>query len=206
MTLSLGVYILIKCRRARSAVSFAISMFIVTLWSIPNALEMSATVLDVKLFFANMQYIAYCFSPVLLLILCLEFTGYEKYVNFKRLFWFLIIPTVTIILVWTDKYHGLVRNNIHLDYSGTFPVIKKQYGACFYIHAIHSHILNLTTIFVLLKAVFIRKTIYRKQVIALLIGVSLIVVPNLLFITGLSPIKGYDTTPVFFGPACIIMA
>ena len=206
MSLSFGVYAIIKYRHAKGATSFAISMFIVTLWSIPNLLEMSATIFDVKLFWANIQYIAYCFSPVALLILCLEFSGYEKYVKFKKLFWIFIIPTITIILVWTDKYHGLVRNNIHMDYSGAFPVIGKEYGPFFYIHAIHSHGLNLATLFILLRAVFIRKTIYRKQAMALLLGVSLIVIPNLLYITRISPIKGYDITPVFFGPAGIIMS
>jgi PAS domain S-box-containing protein len=167
---------------------------------------MSAAVLDVKLFWANIQYIAYCFSPVALLILCLKFSGHEKYLKFKNLFWIFIIPTITIILVWTDKYHGLVRNNIHMDYSGAFPVIKKQYGPFFYIHALHSHGLNLTTIYFLFRAVLRRKTIYRRQALALLIGIGLIFIPNLLYISGISPIKGHDITPIFFGPAGIIMA
>ncbi|NLO10492.1 MAG: PAS domain S-box protein [Clostridiales bacterium] len=206
MSLSLGVYTIIKHRHAKGATSFAIAMFIVTLWSIPNSLEMSAAVLDVKLFWANIQYIAYCFSPVALLILCLKFSGHEKYLKFKNLFWIFIIPTITIILVWTDKYHGLVRNNIHMDYSGAFPVIKKQYGPFFYIHALHSHGLNLTTIYFLFRAVLRRKTIYRRQALALLIGIGLIFIPNLLYISGISPIKGHDITPIFFGPAGIIMA
>lgn len=206
ITLSLGFYTIIKCRCSIGATSFAIAMFVVTLWSIPNAFEMSANDFDVKFFWANIQYFAYSFSPVILLLLCLEFTGYERSINFRKYFWLFIIPTVTTILVWTDKYHGLMRNNIHLDYSGAFPVINKQYGTFFYIHALHSHVLNLTTMFVLLKAVFVRKTIYRKQVVAFLIGVTLIVVPNLIYISGLSPIRGYDITPVFFGPAGIIMS
>lgn len=206
MTLFLGIYTLLKCRNAKGAVSFAIAMFIVTLWSVPNALEMSATVLPVKLFWANMQYIAYCYSPVILFLLCLEFTGHESWMNFRKIFLIFIIPTITFFLVWTDGFHGLVRYGIQLDYSGAFPVIKKQYGIAFYIHALHSHLLNLMTMFILLRAVFIRKTIYRKQAVALFIGVSLIVIPNLLYITRLSPIKGYDITPVFFGPAGIIMA
>jgi signal transduction histidine kinase len=206
VSFTLGIYTLVKYKHAKGAVSFAISMFVVTLWSIPNAMEMSANVLEIKFFWANIQYIAYCFSPVILFILCLEFTGYENRVKFKKLFYILIIPTITIILVWTDEYHGLVRNNIHIDYSGVFPVIKKQYGPMFYIHALHSHSLNMATLIVLLKAVYLRKTIYKKQVATLLIGVSLIVIPNLLYISGLSPIKGYDITPVFFAPSGIIMA
>ena len=205
-TLFLGFYTLIKCRHSKGAISFAIAMFIVTLWSIPNAIEMSATVFDVKLFWANIQYFAYSFSPVILLLLCLEFTGNENLFIFKKPLWLLIIPIITIILVWTDKYHGLVRSNIHLDYRGAFPVIGKRYGPFFYIHALHSHGINLATLFILLRTVFMSRTIYKKQAVAFLIGVCLIIVPNLIYITGLSPIKGYDITPVFFGPAGIIMA
>jgi PAS domain S-box-containing protein len=117
-----------------------------------------------------------------------------------------LIPTVIVLLVWTDGYHGLVRNHIRLDYSGTFPVIAKQYGIAFYVHAAYSHILNLITLMLLLRAVFIRRTIYRKQVLTLLIGVCLIVIPNILYILKLSPIRHFDITPVFFGPAGLVMA
>ena len=204
MSLSLGIYSLLRCRSSRGAVSFALSMFIVTLWSVPNAFEMSATELGTKLFWANVQYIAYCYSPVVLLILCLQFAGSEKLAGSRRLMWLLLIPTCILLLVWTDGYHGLVRYDIQLDDSGLFPVIKKKYGVAFYIHALYSHLLNFTTIVILLRAAYQRKTIYRKQVIALLIGVGIIVGPNIMYILKLSPFTN-DITPIFFGPAGLIM-
>ena len=204
LTLTLGSYSLLRCRSSKGAVSFAISMFIVTLWSVPNAFEMSATELGTKLFWANLQYIAYCYSPVVLFILCMQFAGSEKLAVNRKLIWIFLIPTCTLFLVWTDSYHGLVRYDIQLDYSGPFPVIQKEYGIAFYIHALYSHLLNATTMVTLLRAAHRRKTIYRKQVIALLIGVGLIVVPNILYIFKLSPFS-YDITPLFFGPAGLIM-
>ncbi len=204
MTISLGLYSLLRCKGSKGAVSFAISMFIVTLWSIPNALEMSAINLSTKLFWANVQYIAYCYSPVILFILCMQFAGNEKLAASKKQLLLLVIPTLILILVWTDKFHGLVRYNIHMDDQGPFPVIKKDYGIAFYIHAFHSYLLNFTTIAILIRAANERKTIYRKQVIALLIGVCFIVVPNVLYILKLTPLS-YDVTPIFFGPAGLIM-
>ncbi len=204
ISFSLGIYSLLRCRSSKGAISFAISMFIVTLWSVPNAFEMSATELGTKLFWANVQYLAYCYSPVVLLILCLQFAGSEKSAGSRKLLLLLLIPSIVLLLVWTDGYHGLVRYHITLEDSGPFPVIKKEYGIAFYVHALYSHLLNITTLVILLRAAYRRKTIYRKQVIALLIGVGMIVVPNILYILKLSPFS-FDITPIFFGPAGLIM-
>lgn len=205
-TIFLGVYALLRRRSAKGADWFILSMFVVTIWSLGNALEVASIDFSTKLFWANIQYFAYCFSPVTLLAMCMEFTGYEGLLRNRKLILLAIIPTITIMLVWTDGLHGLIRNNLHMDYSGSFPVIKKDYGIFFYIHALYSHFLNFLAWFLLINTVFFKNTIYRKQASALLIGVSLIILPNILYIMGLSPIGRYDITPVFFGPTGLIIA
>lgn len=130
-SMSLGVYALIRRRGTRGAGSFIVSMLIVSLWSAGNALEMSSIDINTKLFWANMQYIAYCYSPVALLVLCMQFTGYDRWMGGKKTLALLVIPTVILMLVWTDSFHGLIRYDIHMDYSGTFPVIVKKYGPGF---------------------------------------------------------------------------
>lgn len=203
-TLFLGLLALIKFQRAAAAKFFIVSMFVVTFWSIPNALEMCSTNLHTKLFWANMQYLAYCYSPVTLLALSMQFTGFDQCIKSKKVLWLALLPTIIIILAWTDQWHGLIRNDIHLDYSGEFPVIAKRYGYMFYVHAAYSHILNLSAVILLVRAVFFKNSLYKKQAIPLLIGICFIMLPNLFYITGVSRLN-YDITPIFFGPAGCIM-
>jgi signal transduction histidine kinase len=167
---------------------------------------MAAVDFNTKLFWANIQYFAYCYSPVTLLALCMHFTGYDKWVVNKKILWFAVVPTFIVILVWTDGWHGLMRYDMHMDYSGLFPVITKKYGPAFYIHAVYSHLLNITAWVLVTRTVFFKNTVYRNQATALFIGISMIVVPNILYITGLGPIKKFDITPMFFGPAGVIIA
>lgn len=202
LTLSLGIFVQLKHKKAKGAGYFALSMLIITFWSIPNALEMTAAELPVKLFWANVQYIAYCFSPVSLLLLCMEATGYSF--RGKKKYLLAILPCITLLLVWTNPLHGLIRYEIHMDYSGAFPVIEKKYGIWFYVHALYSHCLNLYAVMVLLRTALTKKSIYREQAIQLFIGTCFIIMPNLIYITGISPLK-YDITPVFFGPAGVII-
>lgn len=206
VSLSLGIYALLKRRKVKGARSFMLSMFVVTIWSAANALEMSGADFSTKLFWANMQYIAYGYSPVTLLALCMQFTGYDRWIRNRKVLWIAVIPTIIIMLVWTDSLHGLIRYGMHMDYSGSFPVIGKSYGPGFYIHALYSHFLNILAWILLVKTVFFKNTVYRRQAAALLFGISLIVIPNILYVSGLSPVQRFDITPVFFGPAGLIIA
>lgn len=205
ISLSLGIYALLS-QRVKGTASFILSMFVVTIWSFCNALEMASIDFATKLFWANMQYFAYCYSPVTLLVMCMQFTGYDKLVHNRKVLWIAVVPTIIILLVWTDGLHGLIRYDMHMNYSGLFPVIDKKYGPAFYIHALYSHLLNILAWILLIKAVFFKNTVYRKQAIALLIGLSLIVIPNILYIIGFSPVERFDITPLFFGPAGMIIA
>ena len=205
VTLALGIYAFAKQQHSKCAASFITSMLLVTIWSGGNALEMSGVDLATKLFWANVQYFAYCFSPLSLLALCMRFTGYDKWLQTKTYWWLLVLPVVIVALVWTDTYHGLMRYDFRLDTSGNFPVIAKRYGPAFYIHAAYQHAINIAALAMLVRAVISRKTVYRTQAVLLLIGAGLIVVPNILYIAGLSPAKGFDLTPVFFGPAGVMM-
>lgn len=206
MSLSLGIYALLRRYGSKGSKSFILSMFVVTIWSFGNALEMAATDFTTKLIWANIQYFAYCYSPVTLLALCMQFTGYDEWVKNRKVIWLTVIPTIIVMLVWTDGLHGLIRYDMHMDYSGIFPVIAKKYGPVFYIHAAYSHMLNITAWILVVRAVFFKNTVYRNQAIALFVGISFIVFPNLLYISGLSPLKRFDVTPVFFGPAGMIIA
>ena len=206
VTLFLGIFTMVRRRNAKGAVSFIVSMFLVTAWSSGNALEMLGTDFATKLFWADVQYIAYCYSPVFLLSLCMEYTGLDSWVRNKKIFWLCLIPTIVLLLVWTDGSLGLVRSDMHLDYSGLFPVIAKKYGPVFYLHAAYSYVLDFLAWELLVSAAFFKKSIYRKQAFSLLVGASLIIVPSLIYVLKLIPSYRFDITPVFFGPAGLIAA
>lgn len=204
ITFFLGVIVLFGQRRSKVAFYFVLSMAVLTLWSLCNALEMMGDTLQSKLFWGNVQYIAYCYSPITLVALCMSFTGYDYLIKNKKVICLAILPTIIILLVWTNSYHGLMRYDVYLDESGPFPVISKKYGVAFYIHAIYSYLLNITAVILLIRALFIKKSIYFKQVVMLLIGTCSIIIPNIIYVLGLSPFI-MDITPVFFGPAGAII-
>lgn len=206
VTLFLGTYAFFRRRNAKGVLSFILSMIVLTIWSVTNALEMCGADLTTKLFWANMQYFSYCYSPVTLFVLCAEFSGYDRQDERKKIFWLAILPTIILLLVWTNTFHGLVRYDIHIDYSGVFPVIAKKYGPAFYVHALYSYALNFSAFVLLIRVVFFKQTVFRKQALSLLFALSLIFVPNVVYVLGMVPSYRFDITPIFFGPSGLIAA
>src|SRR5690554_3121195 len=145
-----------KHRSVRGAKAFVVSMLIGSLWAVTNGLEMAGVDLATKLFWANIQYIAYSFAPVVWLVMVLLFTDKADRVNKKNILLMSIIPVITIILVWTDYIHGLVRSNFVLDTSGVFPVISKDYGKWFWVHFVYCYLLNFSTIIFLFRIVLLK--------------------------------------------------
>ena len=205
VTLVLGGYGY-RCKNAPGAKAFVASMAIGSLWSIANSLEVSATTLEHMLFWANVQYFAYTLAPVAWIVMVFQFSGRAHWVSKRNIILVLIIPTVTLFLVWTDSIHGLVRNNIRLDTSGVFPVIAKEYGPWFWVHFGQSYFLNFLSAYLLLKTIVQKNMAYRTQSVYLLFGISLVLIFNLLYVTGVGPIKRFDISPIIFSISGTIIA
>lgn len=197
VTMGLGIYGL-RHKSGQSTKVFGACMAIGTLWSIANALEISALTLQHKLIWANVQYIAYALGPVAWLFTVLHFTGNLQWANRRNLFVVLVVPIVTITLVWTDVSLGLVRHSFRLDCSGPFPVIAKEYGPWFWVHFAHSYLLNFLSVALVLRTLADKNAVYRGQSLFVFGGIGLVILSNLLYITGLSPVKHFDLTPIVF--------
>lgn len=204
MTGALAIYGA-KQRRLLGTNILGLCMAIGTLWSLANALELSALTFEHKLFWANLQYIAYSLGPVAWLLTSCQFTGRSHWLAWKNVLPLFLIPTITILLVWTDPTWGFVRANLTLNTSGPLYVLDKQYGPWFWVHFSQSYALNFLSILLLTQAALNRKSVYRGQATFLLGGILLVVGSNLLYVLGLGPITDHDITPIVFSLATGLM-
>lgn len=130
-TASLMLALAIYAWRRRSmpgAGAFSALMAISVLWALASALEAASQPISAKLFWANVQFICYALIPLIWLNLVLQFTGKESWLTPPRVALLLIVPLLTILFAWTNGLHGLIRQDIYLDTSGSFPVIGKTFG------------------------------------------------------------------------------
>ena len=202
---SLGIYAVSR-RAVPGALIFALLMLLATVWALANGLEMAATDLRTKLFWANVQYLGYALSPVLWLVLTLQRTNRESWLTRRNVVLLLIVPLMVLVLVWTDDIHGLVRRDVQLNGAGPFPVIVKTNGPVFWVNVGYGYALLGVTIFILIRTVRRASSLYRRQALSVLFSLLLPLTSSALYNFGLSVVPRHDISPAVFSLSGAVMA
>jgi diguanylate cyclase (GGDEF)-like protein/PAS domain S-box-containing protein len=185
---------------------FLLTLVLIEIWITAQAFEMSAVRLETKIVWANIQYIPIMLTTVSYFILTLQFTCRERWLKLRWLIvLLLIVPTAVNVFLWIDGTEHLIRQNVHMDYSGTFPTVGKTYGTLFWLLVSYNYSVIIFTMLNLAHAFKEKITLYRKQNILLFVALLFPVAANILQISGLNPFN-IDLTPPFFGFSALIIS
>jgi len=165
------------------------------IWETAYSLEISGATLETKYFWGTIQYIGITVSTYSWLIFSIIYSGYERILTLRFRILAALIPTATILLALTTKWHGLVWSSYRLETQGDFFGFDVTHGFWFWVHFAYSYLLLLAGAVLLIRSLMTRKGLYRGQVFALLVALSAPWVGNALFFAGLSPIPYLDLTP-----------
>jgi len=192
---------LVAWRRRRSvpgAMPLALFMLAMVEWSIGNALEMCSVDLAGKTFWTNVEYVGIVAVPVTWIAVALEFSGRGEWLTRRNVGLLLVIPAVTVLMIWTNSFHGLMRYNIKLDTSGPFSVITKTYGPWFWVHMAYSYVLLFIGTIMIARSLLGRAHLYKGQAAVFVVGILAPWISNVLYISGSSPVPRLDITPIAF--------
>lgn len=207
ITLFLGVYAITQRRNAKGATTFALTMMLMTAWSIIYILVFSSANLSARFFWDNVIYIPVGFTPILFLALSMEFTGYDDWIYSKKILWFTIWPVLFFFIKWTDLRYGLVYYDMHMEHFGTYMVLAKKYGPIYYLNIIYILLLNLASFTLLIRGLLFKNTVYRRQSLSLLAAFFIPHIPYAYFLyTKSSLLLPLDATILFFGPMGLTLA
>jgi PAS domain S-box-containing protein len=185
-------------RTAPGSKAFALLTLLLAEWLVGYALELGGVDLTTKIFWAKIQYLGIVCVPLLWLAFALQFTQQEKWLTRRN--WLLagIIPLITLLLIWTNEFHGLIWRRTGLATNGPFPGLDVSYGAWFWVHLAFSYISVLLGTIVFMRVLIRFPYLYRRQAGLLLIGVLAPWISNGIYIFGLTPIPNLDLTPFAF--------
>jgi len=185
-------------RKTSGIVALTFLMLAIAIWSIAYALELSSNELPLKLFFTDIEYIGITLLPVAWLALALEFSGHESWLSLKRFGPLVIIPIITMVLVWTNGYHSLIYEDAWVDFSQGYPALEIVRGLWYWVNVAYSYTLVSIATLLVIEAFIHSTKLYRKQALVLLIGALIPWIANLAYMMGLHSVPYLDTTPLAF--------
>lgn len=153
-------------------------------------------------FWLDLTYVGVVIVPTALFCFTLQFTGRGRYLTWLNLLLLLVVPVVTLVLLWTDPLHGLFFGGPRVPGQGV--IFEGGFG--FYANLVYGYGLVLLSIILLSQALARAHGLYRNQIVAVLAGISVPILTNVLSLLGASPFPNLDLTPFMFTLTGIVFA
>eukprot|EP01132_Coremiostelium_polycephalum_P015942 gene15942-19206_t len=198
-TVTLLVSYYISSRDKGAVRWFGLMMCANAIWSLGYGFELASDNLPQIKTFLNIEYIGISYLPLIWFLFCLKMCGKEKwYRRPLNLAAVLIIPTVTVLCVWTNDYHHFYYKSLSMDYSAKFPMVTIVPGAGYRIFLTYFYLLLATGSYFLLTKFRKADPVYKKQNYSILVAAFIPWLANFAYLLGFRPMGNLDITPFAF--------
>src|SRR5258706_834048 len=156
--------------------------------------------LATKVFWRKMEYLGIATISLAWMAFAVQYTGIDSLLTRRNLALLAAIPLTTILLVFTTESHGLVWQDMHIeiDQVDGFSTLGVSHGLWFWVHSAYSYLLLVLGTILIVRSVWHKQGLYRGQAIALVIAAVTPMAGNIIYLSGLSPIRLLDLTPFAF--------
>jgi diguanylate cyclase (GGDEF)-like protein/PAS domain S-box-containing protein len=185
-------------RRMKAAITLFGLMMAFMIWTFCSGMELGATTLSGDVFWSKIAYFGSCTVPVLFFIFSLQFTDHDKFLSTRRTILIWVIPAVSVLLVLTNEYHHLIWTAVLPNPAPGDVHYLYYHGLWFWVLNVYSYVLLVFATLLLVMEAIHQQKVYRRQSHVILIGIPLPWIANLLYISGFSPMQGFDLTPLMF--------
>jgi PAS domain S-box-containing protein len=182
-------------RSTVAALPVAWAMISVACWLLGYAFSLASSGIATKVFWTRVEYLGIVLAPLAGLTLALEYTGREEWLPRKKGWFLVILPIITLVMVWTNDLHHLFHERVYLDTTGRFPILTSDAGPWFWVHAAYSYLVLLAAILLLVYALVRAPRAYRGQPFVLVIGLSAPLAANAVYLADLGLCGALDPTP-----------
>lgn len=201
-----GIFVVLKIALSKQKIYihylFIAFSSLITIYSITNLIFRYFQIIQYSNFieYSKSIHMPLIFSsiaifPVLFLLVSIEYLYPGKLQGRKIVVLFFLIPAITIIFAWTNKYHNLLLVNQVSLYDSTFT--PRLFG---YIHTVYVDVCTLLGIYFFFIAAIKKIKKDWQEAMMVIIGISIVLVNDILtfvFINILNKRIGYSSVEQF---------
>ncbi|MFB6290381.1 MAG: histidine kinase N-terminal 7TM domain-containing protein [Candidatus Bipolaricaulia bacterium] len=180
-----------------------LALIAVVFWDLGYLFSLGAEGLSTKILWTKFQYLGFEFVPPLWFLIIWRYTQHEIR-NRRSLILIFFLPLLTILFAWTNQFHGLLWQEMAIHGHLGFSVLETGRGPWWFVDTLYSYSLILGGVYLLLRDTIGLPSIYKKQALVLLAGVSVPVAGNLSYLTGLT--HHIDPAPLSFSFTGLVFA
>jgi PAS domain S-box-containing protein len=163
-------------------------------WAVGYLFELAVDGRATKIFWAKVEYLGIVTAPVAWLLFAVAYTGRARWTSRRVVAALAVLPTITLILAWTNGRHELIWSKIEVVSTGPLRVLDITPGAWFWVNVAYSYALLALGSGLVIAMVLRSPRLYRQQSGALVFGILVPWAANMFYVFGLGPIPELDLT------------
>ena len=186
LSAGLAIYAWRQREDAPRTLIFVALSALVAWWSFTYALELATTDLATMLLWVKLEWVSIALLPVLLFLFTLVYTGFARFVTLRNSALLMIVPVITIALMWTTPSHGLLYSSVELVNNGSFIAFSAQRGPMFFVHSAYSYLLVLISVILMGRTWRRAEGEQRRLALFVFIGALLPLLGNVIYLLALA--------------------
>jgi PAS domain S-box-containing protein len=205
--LILGVlFVAFRHFNVRGAQYFIFLALSVEVWTLFTGLEYAVVEPWGKILFGKFEYLGSATIGPTWLMFALSYNRKEKWLTRPNIISLLVIPVITVILAFTNEIHGLLWPKITLSSNVPGANLIYEHGPAYWLIFIFAYINLAIGTFIIIDSALRARDVYRWQMIGLTVSAIIPWVGNAIYLSNLSPIPGFDLTPLGLTLSAIIIS
>jgi diguanylate cyclase (GGDEF)-like protein len=194
VALAVAVYAWLR-REYKPAIVLSLLMVSVAIWSFGGAVEAGIIGSANKILWSKISYIGFVFVAPLAFLFILVFSDHWNLIRPLTVIFFGGISLITLILAWTNEYHGWIWSGFHPG-SAIANVLIYDHGFWYWVFISFHYALFTIALILLLGKIKQSPSPYRQQIIAICIATLIPAFGGAIYLLKISPIPGLDWSPV----------
>jgi len=190
--------------RSGVGISLAALAMAMAVWAAGYALELMATGLADKLFWARWQYVGMTFGPFLWMVFALILI--YPAISRHNLRWLALVPLANLLLAFTNDGHAFIWQDVQIVTYPGYSVLQFSYALGYWLFYGISLLFSAVGAAILLYGLWTKRSLARHQQVALLVGLLAPWISQMLFHLRPSPISDLDFTPAAFSLTAVAFA
>ena len=197
------VFSVYNMQQIRGRKPFLSMMALSAFWSLILTFESSAPTIAEKVTWSQFEYFANMGIPLMFLRFIFSH-DLDPPGRLRKYFWILwVIPTVTILLVFTHFAHQLIWTGFSWSPAG-HNILIYRHGPAFYVAMAWSVGMIFFANIILVRFILKRPGYYKSRAWFLLSGSFLALLTGMAYVVGFNPVEGLDISPMGTLVACFI--
>jgi predicted DNA binding protein len=178
---------------------FALLMASVAVWAATYAAGVLTLDPRWRLVWQAITWLPIATIPVWFLLFALEYTGAEELATPRAAAVLLVVPAVTVVLVWTNPVHELIWTDTRVVVVDGVALVVGSFGPWFWIYLAYGYGLILLTAGLVTRLAFRSEYLFADQSALLLVGTAAPLAGNAASVfVATPPLPGIDLAPYGF--------